>query len=282
MGPYLPLLSLTVAHAYYGDAPCPALRFVPSERTHAWLGRSACIVRDRVGGFDVYQDAAETDRLQLALDDPDEMPWLSWWARCDDPLFASYTDGLPRDLDHVLAFDSAAAEFDADRSDWRLHAAPAAGPDQAVAWPHTPPGEEAPPHLPVPPAFVVTLRLPPGIAAWRYRVRFAARAPVWKYCLLGDWDSSSGIRVVDPGNEADFAPAEAETLAGGRAAMAIRSRAGIALQYRPPQRFQLRGSNGGGAERVLIKRLPAAGARGLVRETIDGAATWVSEILVHR
>jgi hypothetical protein len=111
-------------------------------------------------------------------------------------------------------------------------------------------------------------------------VRFAARSPVWKYCLLGDW-ASEDVRIVDLAREAEFTPAVTENLAGGRDAKAIRSSTGIALRNRSSRRFQLRGVDGN-TERVLIKRLPVAGARHLARETIDGTPTWVSEIYVHR
>lgn len=284
MGPYLPLLGLTVEHAYFGPAPCPSLRFVASERTQAWLARAACVVRDATGGFDLFCDAAERDRLALALNDADDPPCLSWWVHADDRLFSNYTDGLPRSPERVLAFDSASAVADETRDDWRLHAQPHAGTADAVAWPDERLGDIVPaPLRRVPPSFVVTLRLPADAAAAparRYRLQFAARSPVWKYCLLGDWDHEQ-VRIVDLGQDADFTSAVNETLAGGRNAMAIRSRAGIALQERSARRFQLRGVDGS-AERVLIKRLPVAGARHLACETIDGVATWVSEILVHR
>jgi hypothetical protein len=301
MGPYLPLLGLTVEHAYFDGAPCASLRFTPSDRSRAWLARAACVVRATPGGFEVCCDGGQLDRLRLASNDSGDPPDLTWWVHAGDPLFGNYTDGLPRTTEAVLAFDSATAVRDAPRAGgpaaappatWRLHRAPTAGPADALAPTSDGPGEPWPAGLRrVPPTFVVTLRLtrdavapgsnPAAAPQSRlYVVRFAARSPVWKYCLLGDWGSEE-VRVVDLAREADFTPAVNESLAGGRDAKAIRSRTGIALCSRSSRRFQLRGVDGN-TERVLIKRLPVAGARHLARETIDGTPTWVSEIYVHR
>lgn len=288
MGPYLPLFSLVVEHGYFGGAPCPSLRFTPLEASRQWLAARGCVVRPVPGGLAVYCDGGVLDGLAAAL--ADEPLALTWRLHADDPYFANYTEGLPRAHDGMLAFDSAGAvDDDVEPGLRRLHAGATVGA-----------GDQASPEAVaalldavdrrVPPRAMVTLRLAPGDAGTtrapsappvrRFVIRFGARSPVWKYCLLGDWDLAQ-VRVVDTGAQADFGPGVPEPVADGRVALAIRSRGGIALQQRSSRRFQLRGIDGG-TDRVLVKRLPVAGARQLERETIDGVPTWVSEIFVHR
>ncbi len=316
MAPLLPRLALTIEHAYAGGAPCDALRLEPGERSARRLARSGAVLRARPGGFDLWADDTAYDALRDPLDgardeppgDGTAGPALTWRVSTADPLFANYTDGLARTPDRVLAFDSVRAVADTPAAAgaspaanaalapapagtaWRLHAADEAGSaDQRPIDDPLIAGELSARDRLLPPALLVTLRLPPPPAAAdtpdpaaprRYRLRLPTRATVWKYCLLGDWEHD-GLRVVDLGREVDFGPAENETLAGGRPALAIRSRAGIGLQQRSTRRFQLRGVDGS-SDRVLVRRLPVAGAGQLARETIGGVPTWVSEIFVHR
>jgi hypothetical protein len=114
----------------------------------------------------------------------------------------------------------------------------------------------------------------------RYVLRFAARAAVWKYWLIGDWRDSQP-QVVDPDGQAAFQQAQDATLPDGRAAVTIRSVAPIAIFRHSPFRFQLRGRAGSG-ERLLVKRLPVAGTTQLTREPRALGGSLVSEIYVHR
>jgi len=111
-------------------------------------------------------------------------------------------------------------------------------------------------------------------------LRFAARAAVWKYWLIGDWHDSE-LKVVDPDNQVAFLQAQDATLPDGRAALTIRSAAPIAILRRSPFRFQLRG-RAGSSERLLVKRLPVAGTEQLTREPRALGGSLVSEIYVHR
>jgi hypothetical protein len=114
----------------------------------------------------------------------------------------------------------------------------------------------------------------------RYVLRFATRAAVWKYWLIGDWRDSEP-QIVDPDGQAAFQQAQDATLPDGRLALTIRSAAPIAIFRRSPFRFQLRGRTGN-AERLLVKRLPVAGTAHLVREPRAQGGSLVSEIYVHR
>ena len=113
-----------------------------------------------------------------------------------------------------------------------------------------------------------------------YTLRFATRAAVWKYWLIGDWRDTEP-QVVDPEGQTAFQQAQDATLPDGRRALTIRSAAPIAIFRRSPFRFQLRGRTGNG-ERLLVKRLPVAGTAHLVREPRAQGGSLVSEIYVHR
>ena len=137
------------------------------------------------------------------------------------------------------------------------------------------------------PAFVAADAPAPETAApqWppepkRYVLRFATRAAVWKYWLIGDWRDAEP-QVVDPEGQAAFLQAQDATLPDGRPALTIRSAAPIAIFRRSPFRFQLRGRTGN-TERLLVKRLPVAGTAHLVREPRAQGGSLVSEIYVHR
>ena len=127
---------------------------------------------------------------------------------------------------------------------------------------------------------VPTPRPAPAGGHEHYVCTFAARAPIWKYCLVGTW-STDALEVVAASGESAFDEPVPERLDNGQPVLAFRSKAGIELRERSDKRFQLR-ARGAAADRVLVKRLPVAGADHFARETIHGVPTLVSEIYVHR
>lgn len=288
MGTYLPLFRVDVGHAYFTDGACRPVELQPSAASAERLAHCGCLLRPLPGGLAVSYDSDSLDALQLQAAQPDEPFCVDLLARSADPLFANYTDAPPPDgSGGVMLFDSGGAVAEGP-DQWRLHAQPSVAPADRVPLDAPVLAQMLTPwQRRMPPRFAVRIRIRPGdlqdlpAQGRRYVLRFQARATVWKYYLVGDW-AQDELNVVDLGREAEFEPAQPDRLADGRAALAVRSRARIALQERPAQRFQLRGRNGGGTERVLIKRLPVAGARQLSVETIRGVPTPVSEIFVHR
>jgi hypothetical protein len=288
MGTYLPLLSVEAGHGYFSDGACRDLELQPTAASAARLAHCGCLLRPLPGGLAVACDGDSLDALRLQAADPDDPFCVDLLARSHDPLFANYTEAPPPDgTAGVMLFDSAGAVAEGP-DQWRLHAQPSVAPDDRVPLDAPVLAQMLTPRQRrLPPRFAVRIRirpedlqdLPPR--AKRYVLRFQARATVWKYYLVGDW-AQDQLSVVDLGREAEFEPAQPDRLADGRAALAVRSQARIALHERPAQRFQLRGRSNGGTERVLIKRLPVAGARQLSMESIRGVPTPVSEIFVHR
>ncbi len=263
-----PLLEITVEHGFFADGLARGLRFEPAEDTAAWLRAHDAVCRETGASLLV---ALPADR-GAGLDGPGR---LAWRVHSSDVLLAGVTEGLPGRVPELQHWCATLVADDTSR----LHAGPAAGP--ADAWPLTWPAvaalldgstrRQAP---------VALINVPLPITPAHYRVRLAPRSTVWKYWLLGDW-SSDPLQVVDPAHEVDFTDPAPEALDDGRIALAVRSRSGIALAQRSEARFQLR-SRGPAVERVLVKRLPVAGADHFARETIHGVTTLVSEIYVHR
>lgn len=289
MGPYLPLFSVEVEHAFFADAACRDLTLTPTPATAAMLRNTGCLVRPLRHGVAVAYDSAGADAVRMQAADPQEPFCATFVASIGDAWFGNYTEALAAAGDApptVLLLDSARAVSEAPGL-WRLHAAPFAGAADRV--PLDDPALREPLtrwQRRMPPPFMVQVRLQPGNLddlppqGRRYVMRFQARSTLWKYYLVGEW-AQDEVAVVDLGRETAFEPARPDRLADGRAALAVWSQDRIALQERPAQRFQLRGRSGG-TERVLIKRLPVAAARQLSVETIHGVPTPVSEIFVHR
>ena len=258
MAAYTPLFSIRAEHAFYADGLCRSLRFTPSADTAAWLQRVDGVCRETGTGLLVLADA------QRAHAEPAS---LCWSLRCEDPRFAAVTDGLPALQEQLLVFHCSKDQV-ADGQAWPLR------------WPSV--SEQlTTPQRKRPPMALLHLAVPGGDEPFStVRIRFAARAPIWKYCLVGPW-SSDPLEVVAGTGEPGFAEPVKEQLDNGQPMLAVRSLAGIELRERSDKRFQLRARTPA-ADRVLVKRLPVAGADHFARETIHGVPTLVSEIYVHR
>ncbi|MEX8518895.1 MAG: hypothetical protein AB3X44_10305 [Leptothrix sp. (in: b-proteobacteria)] len=283
MTQYLPRLRVSIEHRFYEGGLARQLRFKPDASTAAWLREHDAVWRETGDGLEM--SAPPTTQAE-----PTQT--LHWIANSGDALWRSVTDHLGSDPRYVPCLQPAQAASP-NGPDQPLHSQDTLMPGDL--WPLAVPGAlagvlDATASLRLP-AFV--LRLPaPDLRAEvtgpaRYRATFAARAPIWKYFLMGDWQTDE-LHVVDATPRAEgqslpvsFTDPERETLASGQAAQTIRSRSGIALHERPEQRFQLR-SRHETAVRVLVKRLPMASADYLGRATIDGKSMLVSEIFVHR
>jgi hypothetical protein len=307
IGPYLPLFDFEVEHTFFPDnRGANALKFMLTPVSAALLQRSGLLARATDAGVAVLADSARSEALSMIAQDADEPLRLTWLAYAADPLFGNYTEGLVYPPAGLPVFDGESAVADGATGRWRLQrkayvSAADALPldDEAVVQALSGKAQR------VPPLFVVKLRLAAtatgapaagmlatgmlatGMPATgsppvpkRYVLRFATRAAVWKYWLIGDWRESE-LQVVDPDGQAAFSRAQEAMLPDGRAALTIRSTDPIEIFRRSPFRFQLRGRVGNG-ERLLVKRLPVAGTAQLTREPADRAGSLVSEIYVHR
>lgn len=258
-------LEVSLGHTFFADGRAQGLAFEPSPDTADWLRAHDAVVRS--------SGAQLTVALPQGVQPTGTAP-LVWWLRVQDTRLMAITEGLPAAPGELLLLQP---EQDAAHPQ-RLHAGAHAG--VADTWPRTWPAVSgllsAAAHR-LPPLAV--LRLP--VAGPRhYQAHFAARRTVWRYWLLGDW-AEAALQVVDTAQQIGFSTPQAQALDDGRMALAVQSDVGIELRQRSDARFQLR-SRGAAAERVLVKRLPVAGADHFARETIHGVPTLVSDIYVHR
>ena len=278
---YRPLLSIDVAHGYYADGRCRGLRFTPTPATREWLQANDAVDRDTGSGLVVHVAQARSAAA------PQAPARLAWTVQASDPMFTSISEKFDlQDGRKTLVFGSDAVDPQADAV-WRLHAGAVASQDDV--W-----------HLQSPAlrsllgdadrkrasAFVVSLVVPApaaiGALGLRYRIAFAARAPVWKYCLIGPWsDQPKALEVVGEARDPVFSAPQEEALDNGQKLLAFRSVRGIALAERGQRHFKLRDNSTLGGPRVLVDRLPVAGTGHFTREDFTQPPTLVCAIYVH-
>lgn len=289
MSRYAPWFEIAVAHAYFADGRCRGLRFAPTAGTAAWLRENGALGRETGSGLIVLAE------LGRRVDERAMASPLAWTMWCDDARFAAVTPGLPTRPDELMFFRAAVAPAAGDAvgfGEIRLHEGPEATARELwpITWPEIS-GQLGAAQRRVPPLALLQLKPPrppepplSSAAPAKYTIRFGARATVWKYCLIGAWNGDA-LEVVAappvPAGEPMFDAPVREALDNGEPVLAFRSRQGIELRERSERRFQLR-ARAGDADRILVKRLPVAGADHFARETIHGVPTLVSEIFVHR
>lgn len=279
MGPFLPLLRIDVEHPFYADGRCQGLRFLPAGDTADLLQRAECVVHTDGGSLAISGPAHS---IRWLHDDPDAL--LAWQVFATDEHFPYATDDAARRPSELLCVDLGATRPGDPAGLRTLQAAPRLLTDPFVL-PCLGPGAHRWPPFAV--IRVAAHQLPPAPQSpWaptvpaRYRWPLTPRATVWQYCLFGDWPEAA-LRVVDLDGQTDFSDPAPDRLDNGRPMLTIRSREPVPLAQRSARQFQLRSRQTGG-DKVLIRRLPAAAARGLAREEINGRPAWISAIHVHR
>lgn len=292
VGPFDALLQLDIEHGYFADGVCRGLSLQATAASADLLQRAGALLRASERGLTIYHDRGRRAALR-ALVGQDGAPFvLVFVARSSDPWLATCTQGMARQPDTLLCFDTRRAappEADGRR---RLHCAEhaSAADRAALAGPLLSRALTQAQQL-MPPAFVLRLALRRGsVDGWvgegdappapRYLVRLQSTATRWKYYLPAEW-APQQPQVVDLAGQTAFEPARTEQLGDGRPVLTICSQGDIALQQRPAQRFQLR-VRGPQADRVLIKRLPVACAGQISALNVAGVRTLVSEIYVNR
>lgn len=278
----LPLLRVDVTHGYFADGRCRGLRFLPTGSTAHRLQRAGVWARQDGATLLLVGPADAADQLRGGA-----TAALGWQVVATDERFASYTDDPARRPGELLLVGTAlavGAARDGDAGDdlpEPLRVRPVSLHRRIVMQALSVRDRARPPFA--------LLRIGPD--RLRPRAAFpdqprrlgwtlAPRATVWKYCLFGDWPEDA-LDVFDPAGRIDFQPPARERLDDGRPLLALRSRRPLELAEQAAARLQLR-CRSGDIVRVLVKRLPVAGPQHLAREEIDGAATLVSEIHVHR
>jgi len=247
---------LVIEHAYHGEREWTGWRAFATAATRDFLERERLLVRQAPGALAVFAPGGQaTGIVEFAI-------------APGDPRFGGYT--LPQaPPGQVLVADGGRAAREASGA-WRLH------PDACIGAESLAPADGAPARGPLPAPLLVRIDLArtPG----RCLVRLDAASTYWKYYLQGML-AERDVAIVDADGQVAFARTDA-VLAGGRKAAVFLSDRAIALRERPGQRFQLceRAPFG---DKVLMKRLPVAGAGGLTRVPGGEEAVLVSEIFVN-
>ena len=292
MSRFAPLFRVEVGHSFFSRGLCKVVDLALDGPSRALVQRAGLVARMGPGRLEVFYDMEMLRTLELFSSDPEEPFRLDLRLTTRDPSFWDYTEGGPP-RDSILAFDSRSASPDPQDGTLRL------SKEEVVS------AEDGLPvvsarlagllegrDLIAPPAALLRVRLadedgaflvpPPSGGGWVYALRFAARRTYWRYLLLGRL-AGSGTTILDPDGVAQFEWVGEEILPGDRKASSFRSTTRIPLEEFSSRRFQLRatGGNGAGNGRILIKRLPVAGATASRRETIEGESALVSDILVN-
>jgi hypothetical protein len=250
MAEFRVLLRIDLEHEFFADGRCRGLGLAPDAATARLLARPDLMLRRDAHGLTVAADAGALRALAMLADDGAALVFA---ARIETPAFLYASEPFVAVTGRLLDGGRAVAAGEG----LRLHrgnvltAADLALDSEA----------EARRTLRPEPLFTIRIPLPapqPEAAPLRYRLRFAARATHWRYHVLGRL-RRDGLRIVDPDGAARFEPLERPPLADGRPTTSFRSAAPLVLAERPPQRFQLR-AGGPADERILIRRLPVAGA----------------------
>jgi hypothetical protein len=289
--PYLPLMRLTVDHAYFPPG-ADQFRLLPTARSAKLLDKFGLLMRPAPNGVELFcQDSDRTDLLEgRGLEDD---MGLAFRGFANDAQFSTYTELGRRVMDETVLVDAAAAKAGPDGRRC-LHDSEFVG-ETSLRKNDSPALAEMLGRNfdPVKPIFFANIQFcdlvnalqetPPGVpAAPHYYLRFAARSSVWKYYFLNDVGSKD-IAIVDLDGRTRFSRRGTTALPGQqRDAVTFVSDQAIAMQKTYTQRFQLR-EQGEMGERILVKRLPNASVSAIGREMFEGSAVavLVSEIYIN-
>jgi len=285
---YVPLLSATVEHRYFGGCALAQLDFVPTPACSTAMRNNNLLFRAFDDGFNVYCDSSDIVELRRPTNTDEKSLMLEFKAFPRDPRFVQYTSPSVPDQNAILYLDSWRAAKDG-QGRFRLHPGDAVSADffedrrspliQAAVGP----GDAA-----RRPFFILNLSVNDAVTPAHdepevpqpvaYYLNFAAQASYWKYYFLGDI-ANRDLFIADLGGAIEFTRLGMADVANGKA-LAFLSADSIPMQYIPSQRFQLR-ENGAMGEKVLIKRLPNASVNQIHRELVKQDAVLVSEMYIN-
>jgi hypothetical protein len=290
--PYLPLMSITVDHAFFAPGPESHFRLLPTARTSKLIDKFGMLLRPSPNGVDLFCQESDRADLLAGVCVEDDMA-LAFRGFATDSNFSTFTDVGRRVQDETVFVDAAGAKAGADGRRC-LHE----GEYVSEATLRKNDSPEIAEMLgrnfdPVKPNFFANIQFcdlvnalqetPPGVpAAPQYYLRFAARSSVWKYYFLNDVGSKD-IAIVDLDGRTRFSRRGTTALPGQpREAVTFVSEQAITMQKTYTQRFQLR-EQGEMGERILVKRLPNASVNAIGREMLEGSAVavLVSEIYIN-
>jgi hypothetical protein len=285
---FVPLLSATVEHRYFGGGAFPQLDFLPTPACSLAMRNNNLLFRPTDGGFGVFCRSEDVTDLRRPANTDEQSLMLEFKGFPRDRRFAQYTSPSAPNPDTVLYLDSWRAVKD-EHGRFRLHPEDAVTADFFEDW-RSPLIQAAvtPRDAALRPFLILNLSVndaaapaqgeEPGSKPVAYYLNFATQASYWKYYFLGDI-ASRDLFIADLGGAIEFTRLGMADVANGKA-LAFLSADSIPMQYIPTQRFQLR-ENGAMGEKVLIKRLPNASVNQIHRELIKQDAVLVSEMYIN-
>jgi len=286
MGPFLPLFSIGVEHDFFDDGLWHDVRFVASPDTATLIEKAGFLCRTMSNGISLYYDQSRIDALRLFLDETEGKLVFRFKVYASDGAYKLYSEAFVSAHDALPYFVSDRGVQDGDRV--RLHHSSEVSESDMEAI-ESESIESALTPWDQRPAFVVSIAFSPAEEAdfadalqavpTSYFLRFGARQTYWTYYLLGPYVSKR-VSIVDLDGGIAFESLGTVPLSDDRPALAFRSKAAIPLRQRPMFRLQLR-EEGAGNGKVLVKRLPVAGASQMARQAIGGEVVSVSEVYVN-
>lgn len=287
MSALLKLFSIEVEHSFFSDRLLRHIRLTPLQDTGDFMERAGLLIRRAPNGIALYGASDSASVLQLQLADEGGSRLLQFAAFVEDAGFLGYTDSLGAERTGIVCFDGENSVAEGERL--RLHRERYAAAED-VQWVQ-PARSTALKKSEMPvgtfsvrrPEFLVKVRLPlsrlhtPASESPLYVIRLRSRLTFWTYYLLGTV-AERKVDIVDIDGAIEFEPLGQVALSDGRSTLAFRSRSAIPLQQRSTRRFQLREAAGG---KVLVRRLPIAGAGQLNRQLIGDQFVSISEMYVN-
>lgn len=294
MAAMLPLLRVTVQHAYFNQGRSPHWRFEPLAACRQ-IERGLGLRRQaEAAGMSLWREASPERDAALAMAAGGNTLLLQYAVFCDEPGLHAITDWpVAPPVCYRMQWEGDAVQCAAlsDMPQMAAQMAASSAVGLLQEW------------------FMLEIAMPEA-AIWQadaaksvrqYRIGMCAPAMHWKYFFSGalaqknmvivdlDADFANAAQEVangkDTAGEIKFLPSLRAASADGKAWVSDQP---IVMQQVPTSRFQLQeadlsGLGAGQGGRVLIKRLPNASGRKIGKETgSDGKDMLVAEIYIHQ
>lgn len=273
MANFKSMLTLTVVHQFFGDAPCRNLLFSPTATTRKRLAQHQLMVKASDSGISLL---ADTD----ADIDIDDGLVLRFETYAQDSYFGFYTEEL-QGRDKPLYYST--ENITADNISLALLA------EEAPEWDEDSQRDNSA-HRNKPgnfkkPMMLVDIPLnqndfdSAGTNARNLQIKLNTRAIYWKYYFFGELANLElDIHDLSPQSPVGFVPCDEPVAKNGKAFI---SQSPIVMNNMPKQRFQLKDKTNPG--KVLIKRLPNAGIELVSKgRTPSGQQILVAEIYINQ
>jgi|GEM_PF-1576957 len=288
MSHYRQLFDLQIHHRYFAHGTGGDMDVVPTEATRRLLQATGLLWRSAPGSLGVLFNSDDTDTLISRIKDSSEELKLCFCLVSRDPAFSCYSDLQPAGDDSVYCFNNWTHQPNADgvtllHSGDHVSSSDLVQRDSMLAQ-----GYFSSDTLRNPLCLTLIIDIDNsfldkgrGLVCNQYRLDINARKTYWKYYLLhGFADRDLIIKHQSNNGETAFVDEGRQVLSNNQSARVFRTESPLQLQDRYGWQFQLRERTDTG-EKILLKRLPLAGAGRLHREEIDGKPEFVSEIYVN-